>query len=125
MAESDARQCCARGNLQGCNIVGNQRALAGDWAQARTSYLEVCEKGVRVGCENLLQVYSEGGDASVRDDLERLCAKDTRHVACDVIATTSWGMLEIGAAMKRASDALEAEGEQDDGGSGAGAEWPR
>ena len=122
VAESDARQCCARGNLQGCNIVGNQRALAGDWAQARTSYLKVCEKGVRVGCENLLQVYSEGGDASVRDDLERMCAKDARHVACDVIATASWGMLEIGAAMKRASDALEAEGEQDDGGSDAEAE---
>ncbi len=115
--EPEARKCCARGSLTGCNILGNHRAFASDWAGAKAPYLKVCEKGVRVGCENLLQVYSEGADASVRDELEGLCAKDPRHVACDVVETAPWGLLDLTAAMKRASDALEAEGEQDDGGS--------
>lgn len=117
--ESEARQCCARGSLQGCNIVGNQRALVGDWAGARTQYLKLCGKGVRIGCENLLQVYAEGGDASVREDMQRLCARDRRHVACDVAETTSWGMLELSSAMKRVSDELEAEGDAEEDAAGA------
>lgn len=93
--------CCARGSLHGCNTLGHQRALAGDWAGAKPEYLKVCTAGVRVGCENLARVY-EHGDESIPDLLDALCAKDATHVACDVRETTSW--LTLG--LSRAADEL-------------------
>ena len=93
--------CCARGSLHGCNALGHQRALAGDWAGAKPEYLKVCTAGVRVGCENLARVY-EHGDESIPDLLAALCAKDATHVACDVRDTTPWATL----ALSRAADEL-------------------
>lgn len=93
--------CCARGSLHGCNALGHQRALAGDWAGAKPEYLKVCTAGVRVGCENLARVY-EHGDDSIHDLLDALCAKDATHVACDVRDTTPWASL----ALSRAADEL-------------------
>lgn len=86
--------CCARGSLHGCNALGHQRALAGDWAGAKPEYLKVCTAGVRVGCENLARVY-EHGDESIPDLLDALCAKDATHVACDVRETTPWDTLSL------------------------------
>jgi hypothetical protein len=93
--------CCARGSLHGCNALGHQRALAGDWAGAKPEYLKVCTAGVRVGCENLARAY-EHGDESIPDLLDALCAKDAAHVACDVRETTPWATL----ALSRAADEL-------------------
>lgn len=93
--------CCARGSLHGCNALGHQRALAGDWAGAKPEYLKVCTAGVRVGCENLARVY-EHGDEGIPDLLDALCAKDATHVACDVRDTTPWATL----ALSRAADEL-------------------
>ncbi|MBX3711667.1 MAG: hypothetical protein KF800_06880 [Lysobacter sp.] len=93
--------CCARGSLHGCNALGHQRALAGDWAGAKPEYLKVCAAGVRVGCENLARAY-EHGDDSIPDLLDALCAKDATHVACDVHETTPWASL----ALSRAADEL-------------------
>jgi hypothetical protein len=93
--------CCARGSLHGCNALGHQRALAGDWAGAKPEYLKVCTAGVRVGCENLARAY-EHGDESIPDLLDALCAKDATHVACDVRETTPWATL----ALSRAADEL-------------------
>jgi hypothetical protein len=110
--------CCARGSLHGCNTLGHQRALAGDWAGAKQEYLKVCTAGVRVGCENLTRAFAQGDD-SIPDLLDALCAKDAAHVACDVRDTTPWATL----ALSRAADELlrdlereeEASGEQDPG----------
>ncbi len=93
--------CCARGSLHGCNTLGHQRALAGDWAGAKPEYLKVCTAGVRVGCENLTRVYAQGDD-SILDLLDALCAKDATHVACDVRDTAPWATL----ALSRAADEL-------------------
>ena len=82
--------CCERGSLHGCNIAGHQRALGGAWAEAKPYYLKACTAGVRIGCENLTQVFARGGDETVPDDLDQLCAKNPRHVACDVRETTNW-----------------------------------
>ncbi len=107
-----ASTCCARGNLHGCNVLGNQRALAGDWAGAKDYYAKVCASGVRIGCENLLQVYGRGGDESAQGALQKICAADARHVACDVDATANWAMLGLGAALLQAADELEAEDDE-------------
>ncbi|MBL8261721.1 MAG: hypothetical protein JNM58_04785 [Xanthomonadaceae bacterium] len=93
--------CCARGSLQGCNALGHQRALSGDWAGATPEYLKVCTAGVRAGCENLTRAY-EHGDESIPDVLDAICAKDATHVACDVRETTAWDTL----ALSRAADEL-------------------
>ncbi|MFD0724675.1 hypothetical protein [Lysobacter brunescens] len=93
--------CCARGSLHGCNTLGHQRALAGDWAGAKPEYLKVCTAGVRVGCENLTRVFAHG-DESIPELLDALCAKDATHVACDVRDTTAWASL----ALSRAADEL-------------------
>lgn len=100
--------CCARGSLHGCNALGHQRALAGDWAGAAPEYLKVCTAGVRVGCENLTRAY-EHGDERIPDLLDALCAKDATHVACDVRETTPWATL----ALSRAADELLRELERD------------
>lgn len=100
--------CCARGSLHGCNALGHQRALAGDWAGAKPEYLKVCTAGVRVGCENLARVY-EHGDESIPDLLDAICAKDATHVACDVRETTPWATL----ALSRVADELLKDLERD------------
>ena len=104
-----AAACCERGSLHGCNIVGHQRALGGAWNEAKPFYLKVCAAGVRIGCENLTRVFARGDDETVPEDLDRLCAKDPRHVACDVRETTHWAML----AFTKAADELLREAEQE------------
>ena len=101
--------CCERGSLHGCNIAGHQRALGGAWAEAKPYYLKVCTAGVRIGCENLTQVFARGDDETVPEDLDRLCAKNPRHIACDVRETTNWAML----AFSKATDELLREAEHD------------
>lgn len=90
-----AAACCARGSLHGCNIAGHQLALGNAWAEAKPYYLKVCAAGVRIGCENLTQVFARGNDESVPDDLDALCATNSRHVACDVCETTNWALLSF------------------------------
>lgn len=90
-----AAACCERGSLHGCNIVGHQLALRGAWAEAKPYYLKVCAAGVRIGCENLTQVFARGGDETVLDALDTLCAKDSHHIACDVRETTHWAALAL------------------------------
>ena len=58
--------------------------------------------GVRIGCENLTQVFARGNDETVPDALDALCAKNPRHVACDVRETTNWAAL----AFSQAADEL-------------------
>ena len=50
---------------------------------------------MRIGCENLTQVFARGNDESVPDDLDALCATNSRHVACDVRETTNWALLSF------------------------------
>ncbi len=97
-----AAACCERGSLHGCNIAGHQLALRGAWAEAKPYYLKVCAAGVRTGCENLTQVFARGNDETVPDALDALCAKNPRHVACDVRETTNWAAL----AFSQAADEL-------------------
>ena len=73
----------------------HQRALGGAWAEAKPYYLKACTAGVRIGCENLTRVFARGDDETVPEDLDRLCAKDPRHVACDVRETTNWALLSF------------------------------
>lgn len=87
--------CCARGSAHGCNTLGHQAALAGDWANARRHYETVCAAGVRAGCENLAKTFAHGGDDSVPDTLDRLCAAQPQHVACDVRETTDWAAMAL------------------------------
>lgn len=87
--------CCTRGSLHGCNIAGHQLALKNSWAEAKPYYLKVCAVGVRIGCENLTQVFARGGDDTVLDDLDKVCATNPRHVACDVRETTDWAALSL------------------------------
>ena len=103
-----AAACCARGSLHGCNIAGHQLALSNAWAEAKPYYLKVCAAGVRIGCENLIQVFARGNDATVPDDLDALCATNPRHVACDVRETTNWALLSF----SQAADGLLREMEQ-------------
>ncbi len=103
-----ASACCARGSLHGCNIAGHQLALDNAWAEAKPYYLKVCAAGVRMGCENLTQVFARGNDESVPDDLDALCATNARHVACDVGETTNWALLSL----SQAADGLMREMEQ-------------
>lgn len=104
-----AAACCARGSLHGCNIAGHQLALGNAWAEAKPYYLKVCAAGVRIGCENLTQVFARGNDETVPDDLDALCATNARHVACDVRETTNWALLSF----SQATDELLREVEQE------------
>ena len=45
---------------------------------------------MRIGCENLIQVFARGDDESVPEDLDKVCATNSRHVACDARETTNW-----------------------------------
>ncbi|MDR2872093.1 MAG: hypothetical protein LBV45_06160 [Xanthomonadaceae bacterium] len=90
-----AEACCARGSLHGCNIAGHQFALRGHWEKAKPLYAKVCEQNIRAGCENLTYAALETGDGTVRDTLRRFCANNSRHVACDIEATTSWRWIDL------------------------------
>lgn len=118
MEVGGAKACCDAGKLQGCNALGNQRALQGDWTGAKVYYQQVCAQGVRIGCENLTQVYANADDESVIDSLDRLCETDPKHVACDVRETSDWEMLRAANALQKLGDSLEAElpAEDDSGG---------
>jgi hypothetical protein len=109
MKEGGAKACCDAGKLQGCNALGNQHALQGDWAGAGAYYQQVCAQGVRAGCENLTQVYANAGDESVIAALDQLCEADPKHVACDVRETSNWEMLGAAHALQELGDSLEAE----------------
>lgn len=108
-----AEACCKAGKLQGCNALGHQRALEGDWAGAQPHYLRICTAGVRVGCENLTRAYAETGDESVIESMRALCGKDERHVACDVLETSNWEQMGVGRALQDALRELEQEAGDD------------
>ena len=97
-----AAACCKAGSLQGCNTLGNQQALAGDWVKAAGSYLQVCRAGVREGCENLASAQENSAEVDARAQLQQLCEADRsgRHVACDVVATRNWTLMELGRALQ-------------------------
>lgn len=101
-----AAACCKAGSLQGCNTLGNQQALSGEWVQAAGSYLQVCRAGVREGCENLASAQENSADVDARAQLQQLCEADRsgRHVACDVVATRNWTLMELGRALQDAAD---------------------
>lgn len=104
-----AAACCARGSLHGCNIAGHQAALANDWAGAKPHYQKVCAAGVRIGCENLAQVYAHVEDDAIPDALDALCAANPQHVACDVRETTNWDMLGLARGLDDVMRELERE----------------
>jgi len=118
MQEGGAKACCDAGKLQGCNALGNQRALQGDWTGAKVYYQQICAQGVRTGCENLTQVYAHAGDESVIDSLDQWCEADPKHVACDVRETSNWEMLGMAHALQELGDSMEAELPAEDSGSG-------
>jgi hypothetical protein len=94
--------------LHGCNIVGHNFALQDRWYDATPHYLKVCAGEVRIGCENLVRVYAETGDETIPERLTAVCAKDPRHVACDVAETTNWMTMAIS---KMLNDGLREEAE--------------
>lgn len=100
-----AEACCKAGRLQGCNALGHRQALSGDWVQAAGSYLAVCRAGVREGCENLASAQENSAAVDARAQLQQLCEADRsgRHVACDVLATRNWTLLELGRAFQDAA----------------------
>ncbi|HDS1091951.1 hypothetical protein [Stenotrophomonas maltophilia] len=106
LAAGGAEACCAQGKLQGCNVLGNRLALSGHWLQAAEHYTTVCRAGVREGCENL--VTAQGNDAEVDAHalLDRLCKADRSglHVACDVLGTQNWELIDLGRALQKAAD---------------------
>jgi len=114
MQDGGAQACCDAGKLQGCNALGLHRALQNDWQGARPYYQKICAAGIRVGCENLVQVYANGDDQSVIGSLDALCAEDSTHVACDVRETSNFEMLGVANALQQLGDALEAGPAEDD-----------
>lgn len=104
-----AQTCCDAGKLQGCNALGHQHALSGDWVSAKPHYLKVCEAGVRAGCENLLQLYVNANDDDVAASLDAICARRPTHVACDVKETANWEALGMARAIRQLSDEADAE----------------
>nr|WP_295379466.1 hypothetical protein [Pseudoxanthomonas sp.] len=111
--EGGAEACCKAGKLQGCNALGHAQALAGNWAGAQPHYLRICAAGVRVGCENLIRAYAETGDDTVIESMRAVCAKDERHVACDVLETSNWEQMGVGRALQDALRELEQEAGED------------
>jgi hypothetical protein len=113
-AGEDMESCCARGGIQGCNGMGNMAALQDDWQKALSFYANVCQTGVRSGCENMRTVFMEGIDEA-KETLETICAKDDLHVACDILETTNWksfaAIRELKALEKALKEAAEEEGE--------------
>ena len=105
IAEDAAAACCAAGKLQGCTTLGNRQALDGQWVQAAANYLTVCRAGVREGCENLVSAQENSPAVDARGQLQQVCDADGsgRHVACDVVATRNWAMLDLGRALQEAA----------------------
>ena len=85
--DKDPAVCCQSGDTQGCNRLGSMAALVNNWKEAALQYAKVCEKGVRVGCENWIYTVGKTGDEGVEAGLKKLCAKDDHHVACDLLET--------------------------------------
>lgn len=102
--DGEAEACCAAGRMQGCHVLGSRAALGGKWVEASEHYQKVCQAGIREGCENLASVMENSSRVDVRPMLQSLCDADAggRHVACDVLATRNWGLLELGQALDRA-----------------------
>jgi len=102
--DGEAEACCAAGRMQGCNVLGSRAALGGKWIEASQHYRKVCEAGIREGCENLVGLMENSSRVDVRPMLEAVCEADGsgRHVACDVLATRNWGLLDLGQALERA-----------------------
>ncbi len=113
--EGGAEACCKAGRLQGCNALGHLQALAGNWAGAQPHYLRICAAGVRVGCENLTQVYAHTGDDAVIASMQAICDKDVSHVACDVLETSNWEQLGVSRALEDALRGLEQAADGDGG----------
>lgn len=88
--DKNPKECCDKGDTQGCNRLGNMAALKNDWKTATAEYEKVCSKGVRVGCENWIYTVSKtGDDQGVESGLQRLCKNDLQHVACDMLEMDS------------------------------------
>lgn len=85
--DKNPADCCKAGDTQGCNRLGSMAALVNNWKEAALQYAKVCEKGVRVGCENWIYTVGKTGDEGVEAGLKKLCAKDDHHVACDLLET--------------------------------------
>ena len=102
--DGEAEACCAAGKMQGCNVLGSRAALGGKWIEASQHYRKVCEAGIREGCENLVSLMENSSTVDARPMLEAVCEADDsgRHVACDVLATRNWGLLDLGQALERA-----------------------
>ena len=102
--EGEAEACCAAGRMQGCHVLGSRAALGGKWVEASEHYQKVCQAGIREGCENLVGLMENSSRVDVRPMLEAVCEADGsgRHVACDVLATRNWGLLELGQVLDRA-----------------------
>lgn len=111
LQDGGARACCDAGQWQGCNALGHQYALQGDWNSARPYYDRMCAAGVRSGCENLLHLFANGADESAIASLDRLCANRATHVACDVRETANLDALALARALQEAADEVEAEHE--------------
>lgn len=110
-----AEACCTAGKLQGCNALGNQLALADDWTQAATRYLQVCRAGIREGCENLASAQEHDSAVDARGLLQQACdAQGPTHVACDVVATRNWEMMAFGAALRQSLEAVGNEEDEED-----------
>lgn len=102
--DGEAEACCAAGKMQGCHVLGSRAAMSGTWIEASEHYQKVCQAGIREGCENLASVMENSSRVDVRPMLETLCEADGsgRHVACDVLATRNWELLEAAQALERA-----------------------
>lgn len=102
--DGEAEACCAAGKMQGCHVLGSRAALGRKWVEASQHYRKVCEAGIREGCENLVTLMENSSTVDVRPMLEAVCKADGsgRHVACDVLATRNWGLLDLGQALERA-----------------------
>lgn len=106
--DAAAEACCAAGKLQGCNARGNQLALAGDWVKAASQYRTVCQAGVREGCENLVSAQENSPQIDARAQLTQLCTDGGHtHVACDLLATRNWALLEMGRSVEAAQSAAD------------------
>lgn len=104
LIDGEAEACCAAGRMQGCHVLGSRAALGGKWVEASEHYQKVCQAGIREGCENLVGLMENRSRVDVRPMLEAVCEADGsgRHVACDVLATRNWGLLDLGQALERA-----------------------
>ncbi len=115
LVDGGAEACCARGSMQGCNVLGTRLGLKGQWEQASVHYLQVCRAGIREGCENLATAQERSGDVDAHGMLQALCQADAsgRHVACDLLDTRNWAMMSAGHALERALQNSPDDADQD------------